>query len=166
MRFLAPDELRGLDARALEELLERRDALVVAGDGEVEGFGAAALLLADYSAIETSGAVAVDSAAGWAGVVWRLGRGALRIHVDGVTRFGAAAARAEGLVDEVYSGGADAWMERWLQGRSVDALDAAAALIRVRGGDQLERVAFARLFASGEPQKGLEAFLGKRSPRF
>jgi len=42
------------------------------------------------------------------------------------------------------------------------ALDAAANLIRRRGGDVLERAEFARLFAAGEPQRGLAAFLNRR----
>jgi hypothetical protein len=39
-------------------------------------------------------------------------------------------------------------------------------LIRSRGGDRLERAEFARLFALGEPQKGLGAFLAKKPASF
>src|SRR5206468_2751414 len=42
----------------------------------------------------------------------------------------------------------------------------AAELLPRRGGDVLERAAFALLFAAGEPQEGLAAFLEKRRPRF
>ncbi|MBV9492715.1 MAG: hypothetical protein JOZ54_00595 [Acidobacteria bacterium] len=45
-------------------------------------------------------------------------------------------------------------------------MDSAATLIGARGGDALERAEFARLFATGEPQKGLQAFLEKRKPRW
>jgi hypothetical protein len=56
--------------------------------------------------------------------------------------------------------------DAWLGGRSALALDTAASLVALRGGDTLERAAFAWLFAAGEPQEGLRAFLDKRRPRF
>ncbi|MGZ7042115.1 MAG: hypothetical protein ACXVH7_10030, partial [Thermoanaerobaculia bacterium] len=58
------------------------------------------------------------------------------------------------------------WLEEWMRGRSGLAIDSAAALIRRRGGDPLERAEFARMFAIGEPQVGLSAFLAKRKPEF
>jgi hypothetical protein len=61
-------------------------------------------------------------------------------------------------------GVADMDFVEW-QERSGLALDAAARLIRSRGGDALERAEFARLFAAGEPQKGLTAWLESRSTR-
>ncbi len=89
MLFLGPAELRGVNARTLEDLLGRTDLTVAYGDGDVRGLAAAALLFA-----------------------------------------------------------------------------AAALLIRSQGGDRLERAEFARLFASGEPQKGLGAFLAKERPSY
>jgi hypothetical protein len=68
--------------------------------------------------------------------------------------------------DEITDHDAEAWCANWLKGRSVLALDSAATLIRSRGGDRLERAEFARLFATGEPQTGLGAFLAKKSPRY
>ena len=55
----------------------------------------------------------------------------------------------------------------WL-GRGVDGfrIDAAAVLVRSRGGDALERAEFARLFAIGEPRTGLGAFLAKKPASF
>lgn len=48
----------------------------------------------------------------------------------------------------------------------VIALDAAAALIRARGRDRLERAELARLFAIGERQTGPGAFLAKVRPSY
>jgi enoyl-CoA hydratase/carnithine racemase len=74
----------------------------------------------------------------------------------------------EGLADALVPSGADPveWLAGWIGGRSTLALDEAAALIRGRGGDVTERFAFARLFATGEPQEGLAAFLEKRRPNW
>ena len=57
------------------------------------------------------------------------------------------------------------WTAEWVGTRSAIALDAAANLIRRNGGDILERAEFARLFAAGEPQKGLAAWLESRSTK-
>jgi enoyl-CoA hydratase/carnithine racemase len=97
----------------------------------------------------------------WGGVVWRIGRRAWQLHLSGATELDAAAAREWGIVDAVTDDPA-----AWLGGRSVVALDTAASLVALRGGDALERAAFAWLFATGEPQEGLRAFLDKRRPRF
>lgn len=159
MLFLGPADLRALDSRALEELLGRGSELVVAvGDGDVRGLAAAALLFADYAVLRHGATLTVDTAEGWAAAVWRLGRQALRWSVRG--------AKAEDIVDEWTVLEARQWYEEWMGHRSVMALDAAAALIRSRGGDRLERAEFARLFAAGEPQKGLGAFLAKRRPSY
>jgi enoyl-CoA hydratase/carnithine racemase len=74
----------------------------------------------------------------------------------------------EGLADALVPIGADPveWFAEWLSGRSTLALDTAAALTRGRGGDMTERIAFARLFATGEPQEGVGAFLEKRRPKW
>lgn len=97
----------------------------------------------------------------WGGIVWRIGRRAFALHVSGATRLDAGEAYAWGIVDAVTD---DA--EAWLGTRSPLALEAAASLLANRGGDPLERGEFARLFAAGEPQKGLLAFLEKRGARF
>ncbi len=162
MLFLAPDDLRKInvsnDDRALEELLERRDAVIAFGDGDVCGFAAAALLFADFAVLRAGATLTVDIPQAWAAAAWRLGRGALRWHLRG--------APAEEIVDEITDAEPHVWIEEWMRNRSVMALDSAAALIRVRGGDGLERAEFARLFAIGEPQKGLDAFLRKQRPQF
>jgi hypothetical protein len=72
------------------------------------------------------------------------------------------------LVDALVPAGANPveWFAGWIGGRSTIALDAAAALIRGWGGDVSERFEFARLFATGQPQEGLAAFLEKRLPKW
>lgn len=162
MHFLTPADLRGLDSRALEELLGRSELTVAMGEGEVGGLAAAALLFADFAVLREASTLLVDTPEAWAGGVWRLGRGALRIS----ERMSAGEARDAGLCDDVTGREPAEWLEEWTRHRSVVALDAAAMLIRSRGGDRLERAEFARLFALGEPQKGLGAFLAKKKPEY
>lgn len=167
MRFLTPADLRGLDAAALEDLLGRSELLVASADGEVSGLAAAAFLFADYAVLNRGATLILgEEPRLWAAAKWRLGRSALRLLLEGRPLFSATEAHRAGLCDEVIDGDPDAWLERWMRNRSQLALDTAATLIRGRGGDALERAAFARLFAIGEPQKGLAAFLEKRKPRF
>lgn len=158
MLFLGPAELRALDRGALEELLARTDCVVAFGAGEVRGLAAAALLFADYAVLHPAATLTVDTAEGWAAAAWRLQRGTLGWAVGG--------ARKEDIVDELSDREPREWVEEWMRHRSVMALDSAAALIRARGGDRLERAEFARLFAAGEPQKGLGAFLAKTRPTY
>lgn len=97
----------------------------------------------------------------WGGVVWRIGAPAYTLHLSGATELDATAAYEWGIVDAITDDpGA------WLGARSMLALESAASLIARRGGDVLERAEFARLFAAGEPQEGLRAFLEKRQARF
>ena len=158
MLFLGPDDLGGLTSRALEDLLERRDLVVAFGAGESRGLAAAALLFADYAVLHHGATLQLDTPEAWAAAVWRLGRKTLHWHLDG--------ARPQDIVDEMTDEEPAAWLEEWTRNRSVMALDSAAALIRGRGGDSLERAEFARLFAMGEPQKGLGAFLAKTRPTY
>ncbi|HVR41515.1 MAG TPA: hypothetical protein VMU84_20640 [Thermoanaerobaculia bacterium] len=70
--------------------------------------------------------------------------------------------------DDIVARGVEprTYVEEWIGTRSVRALETAATLLRKNGGDALERAEFARLFATGEPQRGLRAFLEKRTPSF
>jgi hypothetical protein len=163
MFFLPADALQAVDELALEDLLARSELVVAAGAGELHGLAAAALLFADYAVLDGAATVSIDAPQVWAATAWRLGRGALRLHLDQRTVLNATDAKAAGLCDEVIEGDAREWLDRWMQGRSMVALDSAAVLIRHRGGDALERAEFARLFAIGEPQRGMRAFLGRRS---
>jgi hypothetical protein len=158
MLFLSPGELRALDLRGLEELLGRAELTVAYGDGDLRGLAAAALLFADYAVVAADATLHVDTAEAWAGAAWRLGGRTLSWHVRG----GAVAE----IVDEVTRTEPHQWAEEWMRHRSVRALDVGAVLIRSRGGDRLERAEFARLFAIGEPQTGLGAFLAKERPSY
>jgi hypothetical protein len=158
MLFLGPAELCELDPGALEAMLGRTDCVVAFGAGEVRGLQAAALLFSDYAVLDAGAELTIDSAEAWAGAAWRLGRRTLGWVVRGE--------RASEIVDEITERDPGTWREEWMQHRSVMALDSAAALIRGRGGDRLERAEFARLFAIGEPQKGLSAFLAKTRPTY
>ena len=47
MRFVSPQELRALDARAVDALLDREECVVAAAAGEVRDLAVVALLRAD-----------------------------------------------------------------------------------------------------------------------
>ncbi len=111
----------------------------------------------DYVIVAPGPTISIDSPAAWAGAVWRIGRQALLLHIEGKTTFTAEEALRIGLIDEIAADAA-----QFAGARSPMALDSAATLVTRRGGDALERAEFARLFAIGEPQTGLRAFLEKR----
>jgi hypothetical protein len=134
--------VRRAEELSVDEVLSRRGMIVAVADGEIT----AAALLADWL-IAGRDAHLTWSAETIGALVWRIGRQALRLYALGGT-----------------DGVADMDFVEW-KGRSGLALDAAAALIRRRGGDALERAEFARLFATGEPQKGLTAWLESRSTK-
>lgn len=147
MRFLAPAVLARLDTRGLDDVLSAGDCVIAFGEGELRGLAAAALLFADYAVLRTGATIVIDTAEAAAAAVWREQPWSPQ-------------------PDEFTEEDAETWKANWLKGRSVLALDTAAMLIRSRGGDTLERAGFARLFATGEPQNGLGAFLAKKSPRY
>jgi enoyl-CoA hydratase/carnithine racemase len=130
----------------------------------VRGTAAAELFLADFALIEDTAVLRIDTAEAWAGAVWRIGRRAYSLHLEGAVELDATSALEIGLVDAIVPAGWDT--RQWIGLRSRVALSSAAELIRRRGGDALERAEFARLFAAGEPQRGLDAFLRKEPPRF
>ena len=130
------------------------------GRGEIRGEEAVAWLSADYALIAPDAVLHLDSAAAWGAAIWRIGSGAWRLHLAGIERLTAAEALEVGLAD------AEGDPIEWMAGRSELALASAAELIRHQGGDALERAEFARLFATGEPQTGLAAFLNKRRPEW
>jgi hypothetical protein len=157
MRILGPEDLGAIrEPRALDEILEDRGLVAAFGTGVVKGFAAAALLFSDYAVLHESATLLVDTPEAWAGASWRLERRTLRWALNG--------AKAQDIVDEITALRVAVWAEEWMRHRSVMALDSAALLIRSNGGARLERVEFARLFAAGEPQKGLTAFLTKTKP--
>ena len=140
-------------APILHWMLNRRECIIVLGKGELRGDALACALHSDYFVMHPDATLVIDTPRAWSGVVWRMGRRALRL-AD--TTLDATEAKRHALCDAV---GVDV---EWIAGRSAVALDSAASLIARRGGDALERAEFARLFAAGEPQRGLTAFLEKR----
>ena len=140
----------------LRRVLGRDEAIIAVGEGELRGDVLACALHSDFLVLAPDTRITVDNPRAWSGVVWRMGRTALLFS-------GAPAMIADLLVPA----GRDPlqWTIEWVGARSAIALDAAANLIRRRGGDVLERAEFARLFAAGEPQKGLAAWLESRSTK-
>ena len=167
--------VRRAEELSVEEVVASREMIVAVADGEIT----AAALLADWlvagpearlelggartsgpqpadfqsdghgeDSRRTSGPTTADQRSALLGaLVWRIGAKALRLYALGGT-----------------GGVADMDSVEW-SGRSELALDAAARLIRSRGGDTLERAEFARLFATGKPQEGLAAWLESRSTK-
>lgn len=144
------EELRSEDQRLGRPFLIHHSPLLISP----EALYADVLLAAPRALLVLTGEM-------WGGIVWRIGRRAFALHLSGATQLDAEEAYAWGIVDAVTDD-ADAW----LGARSPLALEAGASLIARRGGDLLERAEFARLFAAGEPQEGLRAFLEKRAARF
>jgi enoyl-CoA hydratase/carnithine racemase len=161
MRIIDPRTLQLADRHLLDGLLAAREMVVAAGEEEVRGLPAAALLLSDYAVLSRDAVLLVDAPEAWAGAVWRLGRRALPLALlNG--RMTAGEAVGAGLCDAVLEEPFEEWLASWMEGRSVTALDSAAILIRSHGGDRLEAAEFARLFATGAPQDGMRAFLERR----
>ena len=150
-----------VDAAAVtpEAVVSSREAVVVAGRGVVRGDAAAALMFADWAVIDRDATLVIDTPAAIAGFVWRGGRFTAELTESTEFSVSSVISVVKGLCDEVRD-------VPDFSGRSELALDAAAALIRSSGRDALERATFAWLFATGEPQEGLTAFLEKRKPRF
>lgn len=117
---------------------------IVIGEGELRGDELADALYADYFVMRDDATLVLDTPRAWSAAVWRIGRRALL------------------LLGQERHALSDAVDVEWIGSRSAIALDSASSLISQRGGDALERAEFARLFATGEPQRGLTAFLEKR----
>ena len=149
----------------LRSIAESSGLTVAFGTGALNGEPLGAALAADWFAVAPDAVLELDSAGAWSGAVVRVGRALLRLYLLEATRFDAASARRHELCDGVAADGETAlqWLERWIAGRNLIALESAAALVRLRGGDRLERAEFGRLFAAGEPQAGLRAFLDRKS---
>ncbi len=161
---IGPEELASANRSLLDRLLSGRALTVAMGEGIVAGEAAAALFHSDVALLADGSRLVLDTARAWSGVVWRLGRSSLRLHLQSVEALDARTARALGLCDEVVPAGMNPlqWVSDWMGSRSALALQSAAFLLRKRGGDALERAEFAGLFATGQPQRGLEAFLTRR----
>jgi enoyl-CoA hydratase/carnithine racemase len=166
---LTPDALRAATTNTVSSMVSSRSMVLAIGDGEISGDALAVGLFADFFALDDNAVLAIDvQPRVVAALAARIGRGAFRLLLDGTRKMPAGEAKTHGLVDAIVPVGTDAreWANAWLARRSALALNAGASLIRRRGGDRLERAAFAWLFATGEPQEGLAAFLEKRAPQF
>jgi enoyl-CoA hydratase/carnithine racemase len=165
MIFLSSSDLEKAD---VQKLASRTEMTIGFAAGTLRGCSAAAALHCDWLTMVDDASLTIDSPQAWSGALGRIGARAYRLYLSGRTTLTATDAMREGLADALVPSGADPveWLAGWIGGRSVRALDAAAALIRGRGGDAAERFAFARIFATGEPQEGLTAFLEKRRPNW
>jgi enoyl-CoA hydratase/carnithine racemase len=163
--FFTPADLEIVD---LDAIVSHRVMTVAFGRGQLRGRSLAAALHCDWLAIEEGSVITIDSPQAWSGAIGRIGARAYRLHLLGRSTMNAGEAAREGLADALVPIGADPveWLAEWIGGRSSLSLDAAATLIRGRAGDVTERFAFARLFATGEPQEGVGAFLEKRRPNW
>jgi hypothetical protein len=149
----------------LDDVLARREMVVAVADGEIT----AAALLSDWLVAAHGARLTIGrDPALVAALVWRIAWRAHRLHLLIEPVIESAALLAHGVADALVPPGEDSvkWVTVWIGGRSALALDSAAALLRRRGGDDLERAEFARLFAIGEPQIGLAAFLARRKPEW
>ena len=155
----------------ISAVLHRTEAVVAVACGEVT----AAALHADWLVLGAGATLTLrrDGAAAPAmagALVWRMGGRARSLLLLEPDELRANELLARGIADAVVPGGVEAdairWARDWFSSRSHRAFDVAALLLRSRGGDELERVLFAWLFATGEPQEGLRAFLEKRPARF
>ena len=165
MRILSPAAIESADDVLLDAIAGAREMIVAAGRGTISGLSSAALLMADFAVMTEDATLVIDCPAAWAAVVARIGRGAVKLQLGGgEAQVSPASALEWLLVDAIVPSERDPleWIAGWVGGRSEQALDSAAVLIRARGGARLERTEFARLFALGVPQKGLEAFLNRR----
>jgi hypothetical protein len=144
----------------LRRVLSRDEAIIAVGEGDLRGDALACALHSDFLVLDGDTRITIDTPRAWSGAVWRMGRTALMFCV-------APAILPAMLADALVPAGRDPlqWTVEWVGTRSAIALDAAANLIRRRGGDVLERAEFARLFAAGVPQKGLAAWLESRSTK-
>ena len=135
--------VRRAEELSVDEVIARREMVVAVADGEIT----AAALLADWLVAGPDATLDWISPQTLGALIWRIGSAALRLYALGGT-----------------GGVADMDSVEWAS-RSELALDTAARLIRSRGGETNERAEFARLFATGEPQKGLAAWLESKSTR-
>lgn len=143
-----------------------RGMTVAFGSGDLTAEETATALFADAFAMEEGSRLDLELPLSWAGVVWRLG-GRARRHLLSPAKWSAIEAHEAGLCEAIATAGTSPadWVARWIAGRDLIALESAALLLRHRTGDVLERSEFARLFATGSPQAGLEAFLNRKRGR-
>jgi len=170
--ILANGALRAMTPDLLEALVRRRGVVLTAAATSLTPLGFAAALFSDFFVLERSARIDLDGCRRTseviAGVVHRIGRKAVRLWLEAPAALDAQQLLERELADAVVPAHEDSvkWLLGALEGRSLIALESAARLIRMRGGDVGERMEFGRLFAAGEPQRGLKQFLSKEAPEF
>lgn len=166
----SPGSVEEISEELLELIVDRRAMLIVCLDSTSYPPAVAAALLSDLFAVRHDAEIQVglSSPYGMAGLVWRIGRGAIPLFAMNESAHGADDLIRYGIADALVPEGTDPleWVRSWLGRRSLTALTSAARLIRSGGGEDGERAEFARLFAAGIPGEGLSAFLERRAPRF
>ncbi|HXI11244.1 MAG TPA: hypothetical protein VNM92_01170 [Thermoanaerobaculia bacterium] len=157
----------------LEAAVRRRSVWIAFLSDPVRISGFATALFLDFIAVHDScrldwTTAETHSGALEAALAYRIGRRAVPLLVVKQRPMEASALHAARLCDAVVASTLTSveWVRAWLQDRSVLALESGAKLIRLRSSDALERAEFSRLFAAGEPQRGLKDFLQKRRDRF
>jgi hypothetical protein len=177
------EALSGFSEEHLDLWTHRRFTAIVIARGELNASATTAALYSDFLALHDDAQLTWKAAdrgtkneelAPRAGdprpearvipaVVWRARQRALRILMNYPYGIDTASALREELADVLVPAGSDSveWLRNWLGTRSLPALDSAAKLIRGGGAYSMERIEFARLFSTGEPQRGLARFLGK-----
>ena len=159
------------DDRMLEWWFQRRFTAVAVASNDVREGSAAALLAADLAAIAATKTVHLAAGRHSGDLVTaltrRLGPSTLHFLVEQGESIEAEAAVPAGVADALVPSGVDSvkWLRDWIGGRSLAALHSAASLIRL-ASQPGERIEFARLFSTGEPQRGLGRFLSKQPLEF
>ena len=165
MIVLDDDEL----SRTAPQFIARQRQCVVAfAKRPLRGVPLTAALFADWLVLSSEASMQIDTLPAWAAVIARIGTAARRLLLSGSVSIPPEKALQYALCDSVVAADRDPveWLEEWIGRRSADALDSAATLLRMRGADPLESAEFGRLFATGEPQRGLDAFLRRAEPQF
>jgi hypothetical protein len=148
------------DGRMLERWT-RRSAMAIA----IAPQAPAVALLSDFFALSgmTVDRDSLRGADALAGLTWRLGSRLRRILALEPDPIAAARALELGICDALVEPQQDPlhWLDLWIGNRSLAALASAARLTRTGRSESGERIEFARLFSTGEPQSGLRSFLNK-----
>lgn len=151
----------------LDAWFARTQTAIALADGNLAGAPLAAALASDYLALDEAATIVLRSPESIGSVVAALYRRAgsdMIRHLVAGGSITATEAVATGIADALVPTGSDwvKWLVSWLGDRSLAAMHSAATLMRRnRHSYAEERIEFARLFSTGEPQRGLAAFLRK-----
>ncbi|MEO8215609.1 MAG: hypothetical protein ABI718_00855 [Acidobacteriota bacterium] len=168
---LLPGCLEGVTTAVFDRLLLRRTTLIVCNGMNASGGALAIGLVADLHLLREGGTF------GPAGRTWFA-----RSVAAAIVRIGAPAgallfrdeilesetALRHGICDLLVPDAEDSveWVRSWVGRRSLLALGSAAHLLRTTAREPGERAEFGRLFATGQPQRGMRQFLESRAPGF